>query len=189
MASETRAAERLRRELQDPLLASSHPVSRPLLWVLLLSLVAAVAWAAWAELDEVTRGDGRVVPFSRMQKIQSLEGGILDRLLVQEGELVQVGQPLVRLDRTHFETSWQEAANQAEVLGAAIARLDAEVMGQNHIVFPEACPPTARWHAPSGSCSSPGATSWKRTPARCSSRSAWRRVSWRWSSRWWSAAR
>lgn len=137
MASESRAAERLRRELQDPLLAASHPVSRPLLWALLLSLVAAIAWAAWAELDEVTRGDGRVVPFSRMQKIQSLEGGILDRLLVQEGELVQVGQPLVRLDRTHFETSWQEAANQAEVLGAAIARLDAEVMGQDHIVFPE----------------------------------------------------
>ncbi|MGE9765054.1 HlyD family efflux transporter periplasmic adaptor subunit [Pseudomonas sp. PDM20] len=147
MASETRAAERLRRELQDPLLASSHPVSRPLLWALLLSLVAAVAWAAWAELDEVTRGDGRVVPFSRMQKIQSLEGGILDRLLVQEGELVQVGQPLVRLDRTHFETSWQEAANQAEVLGAAIARLDAEVMGQDHIVFPAGMPadgPVAR---------------------------------------------
>lgn len=147
MASETRAAERLRRELQDPLLAASHPVSRPLLWALLLSLVAAIAWAAWAELDEVTRGDGRVVPFSRMQKIQSLEGGILDRLLVQEGELVQVGQPLVRLDRTHFETSWQEAANQAEVLGAAIARLDAEVMGQDHIVFPEGMPadgPVAR---------------------------------------------
>jgi len=147
MASETRAAERLRRELQDPLLAASHPVSRPLLWALLLSLVAAVAWAAWAQLDEVTRGDGRVVPFSRMQKIQSLEGGILDRLLVQEGELVQVGQPLVRLDRTHFETSWQEAANQAEVLGAAIARLDAEVMGQDHIVFPEGMPadgPVAR---------------------------------------------
>ncbi|MFR0690397.1 HlyD family efflux transporter periplasmic adaptor subunit [Enterobacterales bacterium AE_CKDN230030158-1A_HGKHYDSX7] len=147
MASETRAAERLRRELQDPLLAASHPVSRPLLWALLLSLVAAIAWAAWAELDEVTRGDGRVVPFSRMQKIQSLEGGILDRLLVQEGELVQVGQPLVRLDRTHFETSWQEAANQAEVLGAAIARLDAEVMGQDHIVFPQGMPadgPVAR---------------------------------------------
>lgn len=147
MASESRAAERLRRELQDPLLAASHPVSRPLLWALLLSLIAAISWAAWAQLDEVTRGDGRVVPFSRMQKIQSLEGGILDRLLVQEGELVQVGQPLVRLDRTHFETSWQEAANQAEVLGAAIARLDAEVMGQDHIVFPDGMPadgPVAR---------------------------------------------
>ena len=46
MASESRAAERLRRELQDPLLAASHPVSRPLLWALLLSLVAAIAWFA-----------------------------------------------------------------------------------------------------------------------------------------------
>ncbi|WP_207855521.1 HlyD family efflux transporter periplasmic adaptor subunit, partial [Pseudomonas sp. 79_C] len=84
----------------------------------------------------VTRGDGRVVPFSRIQKIQSLEGGILDRLLVQEGDLVEVGQPLLRLDETRFLTNFQESANQAGVLRAAIARLDAEVLGKAAIEFP-----------------------------------------------------
>ncbi len=95
-----------------------------------------IGWAAWAQLDEVTRGDGRVVPFSRIQKIQSLEGGILDRLLVKEGDLVEVGQPLVRLDETRFLTNFQESANQASVLRAAIARLDAEVLGKKSIEFP-----------------------------------------------------
>ena len=127
---------RLRRQLADPLLATTHPVYRPLLWTLLGGLLLFVAWAAWAELDEVTRGDGRVVPFSRIQKIQSLEGGILDRLLVKEGDRVEVGQPLVRLDDTHFLTNFQESANQASVLRAAIARLDAEVLGKERIDFP-----------------------------------------------------
>ena len=72
MDSERKAAK-LRRELADPLLAVTHPVYRPLLWLLLACILIAIAWAAWAELDEVTRGDGRVVPYSRIQKIQSLE--------------------------------------------------------------------------------------------------------------------
>ncbi|MFJ2549877.1 HlyD family efflux transporter periplasmic adaptor subunit [Pseudomonas sp. NPDC087612] len=134
MDSERKAAK-LRRELADPLLAVTHPVYRPLLWLLLACILIAIAWAAWAELDEVTRGDGRVVPYSRIQKIQSLEGGILDRLLVKEGELVEVGQPLVRLDETRFLTNVQESTNQADGLRAAIARLDAEVLGKERIEF------------------------------------------------------
>jgi membrane fusion protein, adhesin transport system len=132
-----RSSVALRRALADPLLATSHPIYKPLLWVLLGTVLVFFGWAWLAQLDEVTRGDGRVVPFSRMQKIQSLEGGILDRLLVQEGELVEPGQPLVRLDATHFRTNFEESANQSLVLRASIARLDAEVLGKTAIVFPE----------------------------------------------------
>lgn len=135
-----RKAVSLRRELADPLLATTHPIYRPLMWALLGTVLLAIAWAAWAQLDQVTRGEGRVVPFSRIQKIQSLEGGILDRLLVKEGELVEVGQPLVRLEETHFRTNYQESANQSQVLRAAIARLDAEVLGKNEITFPDDIP-------------------------------------------------
>ncbi|MBB5884551.1 MULTISPECIES: putative HlyD family type I secretion protein [unclassified Xanthomonas] len=131
-----RSSIALRRRLSDPLLASTHPLYRPLLWTVLATVAIFLGWAAWAELDEVTRGDGRVVPYSRMQKIQSLEGGILDRLLVQEGELVKPGQPLVRLERTHFLSNYQESVNQEQVLHAAIARLEAEVLGKPSIAFP-----------------------------------------------------
>ncbi|MDU9407927.1 HlyD family efflux transporter periplasmic adaptor subunit [Pseudomonas sp. zfem001] len=128
--------ERLRRTLEDPLLSATHPVFRPLMWTILFTVGAFIAWAIWAELDEVTRGDGRVVPFSRIQKIQSLEGGILDRLLVGEGDMVRAGQPVVRLDETRFRTSYQETVNQAQALRATIARLDAEVLDHDSIGFP-----------------------------------------------------
>lgn len=130
--------DRLRRALDDPLLSATPPAFRPLMWTILLTVVAFITWAIWAELDEVTRGEGRIVPFNRMQKIQSLEGGILDRLLVSEGDTVKVGQPIVRLDETRFRTSYQESINQTLALRATIARLDAEVLGQSTINFPDA---------------------------------------------------
>lgn len=148
-----------------------------------------IGWAAWAQLDEVTRGDGRVVPFSRIQKIQSLEGGILDRLLVKEGDLVEVGQPLVRLDETRFLTNFQESANQASVLRAAIARLDAEVLGKKSIEFPPDVDPEGRWRVPNASCSSRAATNWWRAPRRSSGRFTWRRASSTWFARWWPSVR
>lgn len=131
------ADNRLRRILEDPLLTASHPVLRPLMWTILFSVFAFIVWAMWAELDEVTRGEGRVVPFSRIQKIQSLEGGIIDRLLVAEGDLVKAGQPIIQLDPTRFRTSYQESVNQARALRASIARLDAEVLHKSSITFPE----------------------------------------------------
>jgi adhesin transport system membrane fusion protein len=130
------AADRLRQELGDPLLTDIHPRTGPLLWVILTCIVLLVSWAAWAELDVVTRGEGRVVPFSRLQKIQSLEGGILGALLVKEGDLVKVGQPLIQLDETRFRTSFMESSNQSVVLKATIARLEAEVLGKPAIIFP-----------------------------------------------------
>lgn len=184
-----RDAAALRRQLADPLLAATHPVYRPLLWTLLGCVLLFIGWAAWAQLDEVTRGDGRVVPFSRIQKIQSLEGGILDRLLVKEGDLVEVGQPLVRLDETRFLTNFQESANQASVLRAAIARLDAEVLGKKSIEFPPDVDPEGPLARSNASCSSRAATNWWRAPRRSSGRSTWRRASSTWFARWWPSVR
>ncbi|BBA37409.1 secretion protein [Methylocaldum marinum] len=126
----------LLRMLGDPQLAVTHPAAHPILWVSLLCIAAFITWASLAELDEVTRGEGRVVPFSRLQKIQSLEGGILEELLVREGDIVEVGQPLLRLDSTRFQSSYMESLSQAEALRAAIARLETEVLNRSEIAFP-----------------------------------------------------
>lgn len=144
MHPEPSPAARLRRELADPYAAEAHPWSRLLLWAIFGCLVLAIGWASWAQLDQVTRGEGRVVPFSREQKIQSLEGGILGELLVKEGDLVEVGQPLVQLDPTRFETSYAESSNQAEGLKAAIARLEAEVLGKGSMNFPDDIDPAGK---------------------------------------------
>ncbi len=128
---------RIRRQLQNPEHTMHHRAARPILWVTLLVIVAFVAWAAWAEIDEITRGEGRVVPASRMQTIQSLEGGIIEELLVDRGDRVEAGQPLARLDDTRFRSAFLEADSQARVLRASIARLEAEVLERSEIEFPD----------------------------------------------------
>lgn len=98
--------------------------------ILLLSIAVFfaffVVWASVASLDEVTRGQGRVIPSSEIQKLQSLEGGIIDEFLVKEGEEVTAGQILVRL--RDVQATSELGANQKRILGlkAKIARLQAE---------------------------------------------------------------
>lgn len=121
--------------------AGPHRISHPVLWLCVLIIFGFVAWASWATIDEVTRGDGRVVPLSRMQTIQSLEGGILAELLVRRGDEVSRGQPLLRLDDTQFRSAWRETLSQTQVLRAAIARLEAEVLEQESIEFPDVIDP------------------------------------------------
>lgn len=131
---------RLLRQLGDAQQSVAHPLLRPGLWFSGLTLVIFILWACWAEVDEVTRGEGRVIPYSRLQKIQSLEGGILDRLLVKEGDMVEAGQALVKLDQTRFYAAYMEGQSKARALRAAIARLEAEVQGRDRIDFPASLP-------------------------------------------------
>lgn len=103
---------------------------RPLNHLLLLSVVViigiALYWANWAVLDEVTRGEGRVIPSSQVQVIQNLEGGIIEEILVQEGEVIEKGQVVIRLSDTQFISEAKQNRLEALYLQAKIARLDAE---------------------------------------------------------------
>ena len=69
--------------------------------VILLSLL----WAAVAQLDEVTRGEARVLPSSQLQVVQSVDGGVVEALLVREGQVVEAGEVLIRVDPTRFMSS------------------------------------------------------------------------------------
>ncbi|MCC7487799.1 MAG: HlyD family type I secretion periplasmic adaptor subunit [Burkholderiales bacterium] len=104
--------------------------------LLLAALLAAgYLWASGAVLDEVTVGAGRVIPSSREQVIQSLEGGILSELTVREGDIVEKDQVLARLDDTRFGASFRESHSRVTALRAANARLRAEASGGTP-VFP-----------------------------------------------------
>lgn len=108
---------------------------------LLLSIAAFcvifVIWASFATLEETTRGEGRVIPSSEVQILQSLEGGILDKFFVREGEQVKAGQTLVQL--RDVEASSNLGTNEARYLGllAAVTRLQAEAEGRESVEFPE----------------------------------------------------
>ncbi|VDC21162.1 HlyD family efflux transporter periplasmic adaptor subunit [Pseudogemmobacter humi] len=109
--------------------------ARRTVWLVAASLLVALLWAAIAQINEITRGDGTVIPLRRMQTIQSLEGGILSELLVHEGDLVKEGQILARMDATRFRSAWLETRAEIDTLQAEIARLEAEVMESDTIVF------------------------------------------------------
>jgi adhesin transport system membrane fusion protein len=93
------------------------------------------AWASWATLDEVTRGDGKVIPSSQVQKVQNLEGGILAAIEVHEGEVVDPGQVLLRIDNLRAASDLRENRKRHLALLGAIGRLRAEV-DQTPIAFP-----------------------------------------------------
>ena len=103
---------------------------RLLIWLTAAFVCVAIIWANWAELDEVTSGKGRVIPSRHIQEVQNLEGGILTKLMVVEGERVEKGQSLLQIDDTGFSSSLRESRQQSTALRAKAARLKAESSGE-----------------------------------------------------------
>ena len=111
--------------------------SRPLIIMTGLCILTFIIWAGWCELDEITRGEGKVIPSSQVQNVQNMEGGIVEDLLVTEGELVEQGQVLMVMDDTRFTSTRQGQLANRHALMARKARLLAEVEG-GEAVMPEA---------------------------------------------------
>lgn len=103
-----------------------YRTSRLLLWLTAGSLVLGLLWAAFFELEEITRGQGRVIPASREQVVQSLDSGILQEMLVREGDAVKAGQVLLRMDDSRAGPVFREAREKTIALSATAARLRAE---------------------------------------------------------------
>ncbi|MEK0081880.1 HlyD family type I secretion periplasmic adaptor subunit [Benzoatithermus flavus] len=107
-----------------------------LLFTVLLFFVVFLLWARWARLDEVTRGEAKVIPSRQVQVVQNLEGGIVAAMLVREGEIVDEGQVLARIDNIRAASDYREKRARFLALLAASARLRAEIDGKAAPVFP-----------------------------------------------------
>ncbi|MBB2485746.1 HlyD family efflux transporter periplasmic adaptor subunit [Mitsuaria sp. WAJ17] len=105
-------------------------------YLMLAAVVAAVVWASVAQVDMVSRSEGRVVPEGKEQVIASLDSGLLRELLVREGQQVEAGQALVRLDPTRVEAQQNEGQLRELAMMAQAARLQAEAHG-TALKFPE----------------------------------------------------
>ena len=94
-----------------------------------IALAIAIMWAAVSRLDEVTRGEGKVIPSRQLQVLQSLDGGVVEEILVKEGDVVDAEQVLLRIDPTRFASSVRESRVQYSALVAKAARLKALTEG------------------------------------------------------------
>lgn len=112
------------RTQQDPIRGSA------LVYWSVFILIGAMVWASQAELDEVTRGTGKVIPSRQIQIIQSVDGGIISELLVREGSVVEAGRVLLKIDATRFESSLAENRSQYLSLQAKAARLQSLADGR-----------------------------------------------------------
>ncbi|TAL62063.1 MAG: HlyD family type I secretion periplasmic adaptor subunit [Legionella sp.] len=108
-----------------------------ILWITVAFIIIGVVWANFTMIDEVTRGEGKVIPSSQVQVIQNLEGGIIEKIYVKEGEIVQKGQKLVKMDATRFQTSYDEDRLKSLALKIKMERLIAEMKGVDFVPSPE----------------------------------------------------
>ena len=108
--------------------------SHVILWTATAFILIAIIWAKYAILDEVTTGQGKVIPSSQLQVIQNLEGGIVRKIYVREGEIVKKNQILMQIDDTRFAASYKEALKKLDDYEIEIARLTAEIDGKAFII-------------------------------------------------------
>ncbi|EDY16448.1 type I secretion membrane fusion protein, HlyD family [Chthoniobacter flavus Ellin428] len=110
-------------------------------WLCLALVGGLVWWASWAEIEEVTRGVGKVIPSQSVQLIQSLEGGLVEEIYVKEGQVVEKDQPLLRIRDAIFASSYNENLAKRDTLEARLCRLAAESQGFTELTFPDSVRP------------------------------------------------
>ncbi|WP_313642229.1 HlyD family type I secretion periplasmic adaptor subunit [Stenotrophomonas sp.] len=123
-------------DVQESLLSQTTPGSRLVSYIVAAIIVVGIIWASMARVEEITQGEAKVISRSREQVIQSLEGGILAEMSVREGDVVESGQVLLKIDPTRANASYREALTKVVGLKATLARLRAEAYGQA-LVFDE----------------------------------------------------
>ncbi|MBC3874866.1 HlyD family type I secretion periplasmic adaptor subunit [Undibacterium flavidum] len=122
----------------DSIIAQQEPLrARVLLHAVLIFCVLFIVWAAFVHVDEITKGEGKVIPSQQLQVYPSLDGGIVTDILVKEGQVVNEGQILLQIDPTRFESSVNENRALYLSLTAKAARLRAIGEGKAFVPPPE----------------------------------------------------
>jgi len=121
-------------DIRTAILVQSPRGGRIIIWVAFLLVLSFLFWAANSEVEETTRGMGKVIPSSQIQRVQNLEGGILAEILVHVGDVVDKGQLLLKIDKTRFSAPYQESRVNYLSLLAKIARLEAETHDQDLVI-------------------------------------------------------
>ncbi|EKE69940.1 HlyD family type I secretion periplasmic adaptor subunit [Gallaecimonas xiamenensis] len=114
-------------DTQTQLMSAQMRYHRILLWVLALLMLSFMIWAMQSKLDEVARGQGKVIPSQQLQVVQSVDGGVVEAIFVREGQLVEAGQPLLRINDVRFQSDYRQKTRELVGLQSAAVRLETEL--------------------------------------------------------------
>ncbi len=120
--------------ISSAVLEQSPKKFRLILWFWIVTVIALITWAYFAKIDEIVRGEGKVIPQSQNKMIQNLEGGIIEEILVKEGDIVKKDQILIRIDNQKSIADYESTKLKALELNAKIMRLKAEINDENFVV-------------------------------------------------------
>ncbi|PLX94404.1 MAG: secretion protein HlyD, partial [Desulfuromonas sp.] len=109
---------------------------RTFILLFLLSGITLLFWAAYAEVDVIVRTEGQIIPAGKSQLVQHLEGGIVRSILVQEGEVVEAGEPLMELSDIQSRAYLDQERSKLDALRGREARLLAELNDEQEVTFP-----------------------------------------------------
>lgn len=112
--------------LSEAVLAKTPSNSKKVLYAVLFTVIWLIVWASQAEIDEITRGDGKIIPSGKNQAVQNLEGGIVEQIFVKEGDEVKKDQVILKIDNKNFSSSYGESQLRLNELQARFLRLEAE---------------------------------------------------------------
>ena len=107
----------------------------PLLLVtIVLTFVILIIWAAFSEIDEITRGEGTIIPSTKLQVVDHLEGGIIQEIHIHEGDILKKGQLLLKIDNTIAQARFNEGETLYYRFVASASRLRAQISGQEFVI-------------------------------------------------------
>ena len=109
------------------LLLSSPKGARKLILIIFLFFIFAIYWAANAQVDEITKGDGKVISSKQLQKLQSLEGGIVSEVLISSGDRISKDDVLLVIDDTKFKSNLEEIRKKLLILEVQKQSLSSEL--------------------------------------------------------------
>ncbi len=120
--------------LSEAILQKTPNASNKLIWLVVIGIGWLIYWSSIAQIDERTRGRGKVIPSQQLQVVQNLEGGVVTAILVKEGDTVKKGQILLKINDTNFASSYEESKLRFIELKAKSLRLNAEANNKNFVV-------------------------------------------------------
>ncbi len=126
------AADDWQSQVQEVTQSQKPMQARLILYIVVMICFIFLLWAAFAQIDEITRGEGKVIPSQQMQIIQSVDGGVVEKVYVKEGDHVKKGDLLIRIDPTRFVSNLNEVNAKIFALQTKVRRLTAQVNGSGY---------------------------------------------------------